>query len=179
MCVVGKHCIIISRSGKYVNVGTFSPSAGSLSQVPIVDALVAYDCPRTNQTYLLVVRNALYVEDMEENLISLFILREAGLVVNECAKQHRPYGEATDDDHTIQCKEVSLKIPMKIRSTFSYFDTRKPHGDDIENCIPVVITPECEEWDPCNESFAEREDQLMNWKGDIEPPLSRHLEMIS
>ena len=118
MCVVGKHCIIISRSGKTINVGTFSPSAGSLSAVPIVDAVIAYDCRRTGQTYLLVLRNALYVPEMEENLISPFILREAGLIVNECAKQHRPFGEATDDDHAIICKEPYMKITMGIRSTF-------------------------------------------------------------
>ena len=76
MCVVGKHCIIISRSGKTINVGTFSPSAGSLSAVPIVNAAIAYDCKRTNQTYLLVLRNVLYVPEMEENLILPFILRE-------------------------------------------------------------------------------------------------------
>ena len=145
MCVVGKHCIIISRSGKTINVGTFSPSAGSLSVVPIVNAVIAYDCRRTNQTYLLVLWNVLYVEEMEENLISPFILREAGLIVNECAKQHWPFGEATDDDHTIICKEPYMKITMGIRSTFSYFETRKPTNTDLKDGIAVVITPESDE----------------------------------
>ena len=69
-----------------IDVATFAEAAGSLSKVPIVDAAIAYDCPRTHQTYILIVRNALYVESMKENLIPPFIPREAGLIVNECPK---------------------------------------------------------------------------------------------
>ena len=100
MIVLGRHCFIISRSGKVIDVSTFAEAAGGLSQVPIVDAAIAYDCPRSEKTYILIVRNALYVESMEENLVPPFILREAGLIVNECPKQHCPIGEATEDDHT-------------------------------------------------------------------------------
>ena len=48
MCVLGKQCYIISRSGKSVDVGAFTESAGGLNEVPIVDAMLAYDCKRTN-----------------------------------------------------------------------------------------------------------------------------------
>lgn len=34
-------------------------------------------------------------------MIPPFILRKAGLIVNECPKYYRPFGEATEDDHTI------------------------------------------------------------------------------
>ena len=50
--------------------------------------MLAYDCKRTNQVYLLVLRNVLYIESMDDNLIPPFILREAGLIVNERAKIH-------------------------------------------------------------------------------------------
>lgn len=49
MCVLGKHCYILSQSGKNVDVGAFTESAGGLNQVPIVDAMLAYDCRRTIQ----------------------------------------------------------------------------------------------------------------------------------
>ena len=61
MCVLGKQCYVLSQSGKSVNVGTFTESAGGLNQVPIVDAMLAYDCKQTNQVYLLVLRNVLYI----------------------------------------------------------------------------------------------------------------------
>ena len=76
MCLLGKHCSLLSElnSARTVNVGAFSDSAGGLNNVPIVDAMIAYDCKRTNQVYLLVLRNALYIEDMNDNLIPPFIL---------------------------------------------------------------------------------------------------------
>ena len=75
-CVAAKHCYIISRSGKTVDVLAFSEDAGGLNGVLIVDCTLAYNCPRNHQVFLLVIRNALYVESIEENLISPFILRE-------------------------------------------------------------------------------------------------------
>ena len=70
--------------------------------MPIVDAMLAYDCERTNQVYLLVLRNVLYIESMDDNLIPPFILREAGLTVHERAKIHCEEGTMTEKDHTIQ-----------------------------------------------------------------------------
>ena len=102
-----------------IDVATFAETAGSLSKVPIVDAAVAYDCPRTHQTYILIVRNALYIELMEENLIPPFILREAGLIVNECPKQHRPVGDATKEDHATGDADSWLLMPIDFRSTLS------------------------------------------------------------
>ena len=61
MCVLGKQCYILSESGESVNVGAFTEAARGLNQVPIVDAMLAYDCKRTNQVYLLVLRNVLYI----------------------------------------------------------------------------------------------------------------------
>ena len=100
MCVFGKHSTVISKSMRTVDVSTFAAEAGQLNKVPIVDAMVAYDCKRTNRVYLLVARNVLYVESMEINLIPPFILREKGLEVREVPKTQ--YKEPTVDDHTIQ-----------------------------------------------------------------------------
>lgn len=52
-----------------IDVSAFSESAGGLSGVPMVDCMLSYDRPLTNQVFLLVIRNALYIESMEENLI--------------------------------------------------------------------------------------------------------------
>ena len=60
---------LTTASKQTVNVGAFSKSAGGLNNVPIVDTMLAYDCERTNQVYLLVLRNVLYIESMDDNLI--------------------------------------------------------------------------------------------------------------
>ena len=56
MCVLGKHCYLLTEleTAQTVSVGAFSESAGGLNNVPIVNAMLAYDCERTNQVYLLV-----------------------------------------------------------------------------------------------------------------------------
>ena len=48
MCVFGKHCMTISESMKTVDVSTFADEVGQLNKVPIIDAMVAYDCKRTH-----------------------------------------------------------------------------------------------------------------------------------
>ena len=87
MVVVGKHCWIISCSKQSVDVSAFADDdVEGLKSVPIVDALLTYNYKRTMKTYLLVVRNVLYVESMLHNLTPPFIMREAGLVVNNMCK---------------------------------------------------------------------------------------------
>ena len=60
----------------------------------------------THKTYLLVARNALYVPSMQNNLLPPFILREAGLHVNDVPKIH--VSSPTIDDHMIGTDDLSL-----------------------------------------------------------------------
>ena len=90
MFVIGAQGTIIQNTGRYVDVNAFSLDVGTMSRVPIVDAAVAYDCPFSGRTILMVERNAIYVERMDHNLVPLFIMREAGLEVDEQAKIHTP-----------------------------------------------------------------------------------------
>ena len=80
MIVLGKHCFVFDNiHGQTCEVQPFDPSLGTVKEVPIVDAAVAYDCPYTHKTYLLMFRNALHVPSMDNNLIPPFIMHEAGL----------------------------------------------------------------------------------------------------
>ena len=88
MVVVGKQATIIQHSGRTVEVNAFADVCKKVENVPIVDAAVAYDCPYTMKTYILIMRNALYIPTMKHNLIPPFIMREAGLVVNDVPRIH-------------------------------------------------------------------------------------------
>ena len=68
MVVIGAQGTIIQKTGRYADVNAFSSDVGTLSQVPIVDAAVAYDCPFSGLTILTVARNALYVESMDQRM---------------------------------------------------------------------------------------------------------------
>ena len=107
---------------------------------------------------------------MDDNLISPFTLREAGLIVNERAKIHCEPGTATEEDHTIQEEETGLFIAMNLHSIFSYFPTRKPDEEDREDGIVLVMKLEGAVWEPYDESYASNEASLTNHKGEIRPP---------
>ena len=101
MVVVGGQATVFGSSGRSADVKPFSSDCSQLKSVPIVDAALAYDCPYSMQTYILTVRNALHVKNMDNNLVPPFILREAGLVVNDVPRIHTPTEALTCDTHCI------------------------------------------------------------------------------
>ena len=88
MVVLGQHCYIISSSGIHAEVNAFSREVGRMKSVLIFDVAIVYNFPYSMKTYLLIVRNALYVQSMMNNLIQPFIMREAGLELREIPKIH-------------------------------------------------------------------------------------------
>ena len=87
MVVVGKNAYIINASGRKAKVQPYSPNYKP-QNIPIVDAAVMYECPYSRKRVILVVRDALYVKAMDNNLIPPFIMREAGIQVREIPKIH-------------------------------------------------------------------------------------------
>ena len=94
----------------------FSPDVGTMSRVPIVNAVLGYDCPISGKTTLLVARNALFVESMDQNLIPPFIMREAGLEVDEQSKIHSK--DASKKNHSIYSHEIGLRIALQLEGIF-------------------------------------------------------------
>ena len=74
MPVVGCHAYILSDTGRIADVNAFCPDYATM-ELPIVDAAIQYDCPYSGISYILVIRNALYVPSMVNNLLPPFMLR--------------------------------------------------------------------------------------------------------
>ena len=77
LVMIGAQGTIIQKTGRYTDVNEFSSYVGTLSRLPIVDAAIAYDCPFSGRTILMVARNTLYVEIMDHDLVPPFILPRA------------------------------------------------------------------------------------------------------
>ena len=58
MVVLGKDCFIFESTGKTCNVEHFNADLGVATNITIVDVALAYECPYTNETYILIIRNA-------------------------------------------------------------------------------------------------------------------------
>ena len=62
MVMVGRQASVISESGTHAEARAFSDDSGTRDRIPIVGAAFAYDCPLTSKTYLMILRNDIYVK---------------------------------------------------------------------------------------------------------------------
>ena len=75
MTVAGRHATVINKSGKSADLRPFSKDCSKIIAVSIVDVAIAYDCPYSGITYILIIKNALYIPSMNHNLVHPFIMR--------------------------------------------------------------------------------------------------------
>ena len=88
MIVLGKDSLCLTPQGKKMaRVAAFSPTLQPMD-IPVVDACIKWNDPLTGKDHFLLFEDALYVEQMEHNLLPPFLLREAGWFVNDTARIH-------------------------------------------------------------------------------------------
>ena len=165
MPVVGRNALIICDTGKKADVNAFTPSLDALRQVRIVDAAVLYEHPYTYREYILILKDALLVLAMKNNLIPTFITREAGITVNTTPKIH--IKEPAIEDHSIYFKDDDLWIPLSLEGVFSYFPTSKPTKQQAEGIGNVYfLTPEGG-FNPHTDVYAKNEASMIDWEGNM------------
>ena len=177
MVVLGRHCFVFDGiHGKTCDVEPFDPAIGTARKVPIVDAAIAYDCPYHHQTFLLIIRNALYIPTLDHNLIPPFIMCEAGITVYEIPKIH--VADPVSSDHSISFPSSNLLIPLQLQGTFSYFPSRIPTSEEIHSCDKIFITPDGTNWDPYSTHFAINEDSMLDAEGHMHSKKKRRMHML-
>ena len=87
MPVIGRNAYILSKIGETVDVAPFTPDYKPIS-VELVDAALKYECPYSGEVKILIIRRGLHVPSMTHNLLPPFMLREAGILINEVPKIH-------------------------------------------------------------------------------------------
>ena len=163
MPVVGKHAYILSDTGRTADVNAYNPQYEAMV-IPIVDAAVQFSCPYTGNDYILVLRNALHVPAMEHHLIPPFIMREAGIKVNDTPKIHTDNPSVSD--HCILFKENDFKIQLSLHGVFSYFTTTKPTLETLQESEDIyMLTPSI--WDPHNPAYSSNEECMLDWQGNM------------
>ena len=163
MAVVGSNATKIQDTGRYAYVNAFANDVGPMKRFPIKDMIIAYDCPYQKKTFLLNIKNALHVPSMNHNLIQLFILDEAGLEVDTKPKIHSK--NLSVDSHSLFDTATELRIPLKLRGVFYYFNPRSLNSEEIYDCKSydtIYLTPDFSSWNPTNTSWAEQEDSLLH-----------------
>ena len=165
--VVGRHSSILEFTGKTIKVSGFSDELGSPISVPVVHAAVAYDCDRTGETHIMIIHHALYLESMKENLIPPFLMRLAGLEVDECPKFLAK--EPREENHSIRFPSSDMRIHLKLEGIISYLPTRCPSPEELEQYSGeyLQLTPNTPDWDPSNTSFQHQEESMVDFDGNL------------
>ena len=114
---------------------------------------------------------------MKHNLIPPFILREAGVQVRDTPKIH--VDDPTVSDHAITLPDANLSIPLKLNGIFSFFHTRMPTIAEVETLDPILITPDSEAWNPYSTHFAENEDSMVDYEGNITTGRHRTVHVLN
>ena len=151
-CALGGVSRVLQDTGRVVSVEGFGEAVGQLSDVNIVTAAVAYDCPRTFHTYLLIFNEALYVAEMQTHLLNPAQMRAQGIIVNDVPLQHLPQEQRTLQSHSIISEDPPLHIPLTLRGTMSGFTIRMPTWREIRDTatqnVTVIHMTNAAPWDP-------------------------------
>ena len=81
---------------------------------------------------MLAIRNVLHIPSMMNHLVPTFIMREAGITVNDTPKIHLEDPDVSD--HSILFEESKVRLPLSLRGVFSYLPTTKPTADMLNSC---------------------------------------------
>ena len=85
-----------------------------MEDIPIVKAAVAYDDPVTDETFVLIIGQALYFGDKIQDL-----LRANGVVVDDIPRHLSPNFSSS---HSIYFPEEKIRIPLSLNGVISYFN---------------------------------------------------------
>ena len=137
----------------------------SSDDVPIVYATIAYDCSYSHMTYIMILRNVLYMPTLQHNLLSPFLMRQRNVIVDEKPKNHCK--EPTSNNHCISFENNDLRIPLGLNGVFSFFHTRTPINEELIGCDKVFLTPDESQWNPYCTSFELTERSVLSYDSDI------------
>ena len=101
---------------------------------------------------------------MQNNLIPPFMIREAGIIVNDTPKIQMD--DPSAKDHSIYFPGEDFRIPLSLWGVFSFFPTSKPSAETLNACNKVfLLTPT--KWNPHSSSYAQNEECMLDWQGNL------------
>ena len=117
-CTFGKGAWVVHDTGQTVSVDPFLDSLGSVNQVKVITAAVAYDDPTTYQTYILFFHQSLYIPKLKRHLLCPNQMRTHGVTINDTALIHTPPQQRHKHTHSIiaEAEETfaEVHIPLEL-----------------------------------------------------------------
>jgi hypothetical protein len=112
------------------------------SALQTISGALAYDCPETGATFILVVNQGIHNPNINHNLLSTLQLRLNDIIVND--KPKFLTDTPTERDHAIIATNPKTKdellIPLSIKGVSLTFLTCKPTQDEYLMCPWFTLT---------------------------------------
>ena len=160
--MIGTNALIVHDFDRPINVTGYNPNGPVHKDLRTVTAALAYDDAHSGETVILVVHQAIYIPDLNHNLLSTMQLRLNDVMVNDVPRflTDKP----TRLTHTLVIPtddfDDSYVIPLALHGVASSFPTRKPTVQEYESLPQLVLTSEEPVYDPHDSSMARHEDAL-------------------
>ena len=171
-CVVSpKTSLIVNDYERPVRVHGYDDKVSERSSCRTVTAVVAYDDPVSNETFMLMIHQAIEIPTLSVNLLGTMQLRDNDVYVNEEPKHMAR--SPTQDHHCLKIErqgDIPLVIPLSIKGVISYFPTRKPTTQEWESSDDdhkLELTAESPEWDPQTDRFEKSESSVVGYDGQV------------
>ncbi len=97
----------------------FTNALGNSLLVDVVQVPVVYDCDKTGQSFLMIIHNALHVKSMDVCLLNPFIMRLAGIQVDNCPKFLAMVPSVAH--HSLYFPSEEIHITLALDGIVSYF----------------------------------------------------------
>ena len=134
--VLGKGCLVVHDFDGSVNVTGYDPE--NVSKVfRTVTGVLDYDNPQTDKPYLMVINQAIHLDNLEHHLMCPMQCITNGININETPKyQSKPQDKST---HALQVEYQSdeegdmFTIPFQLSEFTNYFPYQKPTKAEWED----------------------------------------------
>ena len=167
-CVLGSNALKVETPypERTAIVSFADPSVGTVT-TPILSGAFLYT-HYTGTQYILVVHQAIYLENMKHSLLCPMQVRENDIILNEHPKSMTE--NPTNDTHALSgvtdTNEL-VRIPFLIRGVTSTFNVSKPTIYQYETLPRLTLTSGDLEWDPQSNTYEQAEAAMLNPYGEL------------
>ena len=139
---LGKNFVILSYTSRVADVYGYNSAHEPIHNVPIVSGATAYDCPITNEMYVLVFHESIYYgTGLDHTLIN----------PNQVCYNGIPFWDNPFDEEQGLCIHASetLFIFLQMKGSKIHFASRFPTNCELHECPQIEMTSQIP-WDPKN-----------------------------
>jgi len=135
-CCFGQGVYVAEDTVKTMSVNGFMEDLGTVPDVRIITAAIAYDDPEAWHTYILFYHHALHIPTMQRHLLNPNQMRANDAIVNETPLVLLPYDLRNKHSHSVVATtelHEEFHIPLQLEGVTSFFKTRMHTRAEVED----------------------------------------------